>query len=193
MKSKKQIFVIENLDFPLEEWSILEYKHVSECVGKDSLWFTNIKESDNSKLSSYGKVIINSIKTINPANACILDPEAPILLTPEEAKTFDYLIFGGILGDNPPRKRTEIELTRFLENAKPRNLGKSQMSTDSAVFVAKQIAEGKPLKGIKFQDGMDIKINNILTTNLPYHYPIVNGKPYISEELIELIKKKDAS
>lgn len=189
---KKQIFIIENLDFPLEQWSIIEYKHISNIIRKDSLWFTNIKENDYSKLKEYGKVITKSIRQLDPKNACILDPEAKILLTPEEAKTFDYFIFGGILGDNPPRKRTEKELTPFLKNAKPRNLGKAQMSTDSAVLVTKLIAEGKNLKNIKFQDGIEIKINDILMTNLPYHYPIVDGKPYISRELVEFIKKKDS-
>lgn len=188
---KKQIFVIENLDFPVKEWSTLEYKHISESVGKENIWFTNMKDYSGI-LNSYGKIFQESVKQIDPKNACILDPEAPTLLTPEEAKTFDYFIFGGILGDNPPRKRTELELTPFLKNAKPRNLGKAQMSTDSAVYVVKQIAQGKNLKDIKFQDELTIEINEVESTTLPYHYPLINGKPYISKELIEFIKKIDS-
>lgn len=183
------IYIIEHLEPELYEWCIIEYKNISRIVGKSSLWFTNIKQKDKDKLKNYGKVIQTSIKELNLSNACVLDPEAEKTLSPEEAKKYSYFIFGGILGDNPPRKRTSPELTIFLkQKAKVRNLGKKQFSTDNAVYVTKQITKGKPLSSLKFKNTIEIKINSIESTILPYCYPLINNKPQISKELIRYIK-----
>src|SRR3989344_1393088 len=150
------IFIIEHLEQKLWDWCIIEYKHISEIVGQDNLWFTNINEKDRKKLEKFGKVFNDSVRKMNLKNACVLDPEASQVLAPEKAKEIDYFIFGGILGDYPPKKRTSEELTRFLKY-KTYNLGKDQMSTDNAVFVVKQISEGTELKNIEFQKGIEVK------------------------------------
>ena len=62
-------------------------------------------------------------------------------------------MFGGILGDYPPRKRTKEELKLKCER---RNLGKEQMATDNAVFVVKEILNGRKISDLKFQDGVEI-------------------------------------
>jgi len=184
------IYIIEHLEPRLWKWCIIEYKHISEIVGKGNLWFTNIKrESKASKeLEKYGRVIKQSVSELNLKNSCVLDPESNQTLSPEEAANFDYFIFGGILGDYPPKKRTSIELTSKLKNAETRNIGKEQMSTDNAVFVVKEISNGKALSDLKFQDTIEIKINDIESTSLPYRYALVNGKPLISKELITFLK-----
>lgn len=185
-------YVIEHLEPELWDWCIIEYRHISKIVGKDNLWFTNIKKSDTDKLKGLGKVSEESIKTIQLDNVCVLDPEAPQTIVPGDANKFDYFIFGGILGDNPPRKRTWEELTPFMKTAEARNIGKSQFSTDNAVYVAKKILEGTRLENIQFQDGLEIDIDDIESTILPYKYAVVDGQPLISPELIEYIKKKDS-
>lgn len=162
---------------------------VSRIVGKNNLWFTNINKKDKKKLEKYGKVFSQSIKTMKLANACVLDPNGKKQLSPKESKSFEYFIFGGILGDNPPRARTKIELTKFVKNAKVRNIGKSQLSTDNAVFVVHEIARGKKIEQIPFQDGVEIRINKIESTILPYRYPLVKGKTNIPRELVEYLKK----
>jgi len=72
-----------------------------------------------------------------------------------------------------------------------RNIGQSQFSTDNAVYVTKKIIEGIDLENQEFQDGITIEINEIESTDLPYKYALIDGKPLISEELIEYIKKDD--
>ena len=187
MKSK--IFIIEHLEPKLWPWCIIEYKHISRTVRKKNVWFTNIKKSDVRKLEKYGKVFTQSIKSMRLENPYLLDPEAKQTLTPENSRPFQYFIFGGILGDNPPKKRTQAELALFLPNAKIFNIGKAQMSTDNAVYVVKQIVNGTPLEKILFQDEIEIKLNKIESTILPYRYALVNGKPFYSKELINYLKK----
>jgi ribosome biogenesis SPOUT family RNA methylase Rps3 len=188
----KKIMVIEHLDSELYDWSLIEYKNISSFIGKDNVWFTNIKsEKDKEKLEKLGKVFDKSIIDINPKNACILDAESEVELNPENQKEFECFIFGGILGDYPPRKRTQEALTNNM-NVKSFNIGKIQMSTDNAIYTVKQIISGKKMSELKFQDNVEIKINDILTTQLPYRYNIVENKPFISSELIDLIIKRDS-
>ena len=185
----KQTFIIEHLEPKLWEWCIIEYKNISKIIGKKNLWFTNIKENGK-KLQALGKVIEESIKNLNLKNACVLDPKAREELNSRDSKKFDYFIFGGILGNHPPEKRTEKELSNYIKWAKKRNLGKAQLSTDSAVFVVKQILEGKKLIEMKFQDSAEIKINKIESVILPYKYPLKNNKVFMSKELVRYLKKK---
>ncbi len=183
------IYIIEHLEPKVYPWCLIEYRNISRIVGKENLWFTNI-EKKNKDLEEIGRVIHSSIAELKLKKVCVLDPEANKTLSPKEAKQFDYFIFGGILGDYPPRKRTRAELTRKIKNAQVRNIGKKQFSTDNAVLVTKKIAEGFPLSKMRFIDKLTIRINNIESIELPYHYPIINGKPQISNELISFLKKK---
>ena len=86
---------------------------------------------------------------------------------------------------------TEQELTKFIKNAKTFNIGKEQMSTDNAVYTVKQIVSGKSFDELKFQNNVNIQIDKIQSTQLPYRYNVINGKPLISNELIKFIKKRD--
>jgi len=187
----EKIFIIEHLEPELYAWCMIEYKHISKIAGKENVWFTNIKSNYKDKLNKYGKVYPQSIKSMKPNDSCILDPESSVQLTPKNSKPFKYFIFGGILGDYPPRNRTKDELSSFMKNVKRFNIGKKQMSTDNAVCTVKQIINGKFLRELKFQDNVEIKINSVMSTSLPYRYNLSNGKPLISKELIKFIKKRD--
>jgi len=179
-------YIIEHLDKELGEWSLLEYKHISKIVGKENLWFTNIK--DKEKLEEFGKVFAQSAAQLDLKKGCVLDPDSEITLETKHNKEFDYFIFGGILGDYPPRKRTKQELTNKI-NLPSFNIGKEQMSSDNAVYVVKEILDGKKLKQLKFQDELEIKTGVKDSVILPYKYVLVNGKPLISKELIQYIKE----
>jgi len=185
----KQIYIIEHLEQKLWPWCVIEYKHISKIAGKNNLWFTNIKKRDIKRLIKYGKAFTKSIKNIKIENSCILDPCAKNILTYKDAKKTKYFIFGGILGDYPPRKRTKSELSILFKNTEKRNIGKDQLSTDNAVYVVKQISKGKKLRDIKFQDEVEIKVNNIESTILPFKYPLINGKPNISHELVRYLRR----
>lgn len=185
-------FIVEHLEDKLYEWCLIEYKHISKIVGKNNLIFTNIKNpQDVSKLINIGRVKIDSVTKLNLKNACLLDPKATKTLQPKEK--FDYYIFGGILGDFPEQGRTEKYLTSKLKNVETRNLGKKQMSTDTAVLVTKLITKGKSLQNISFIDNPSIIIKKGKfqeEINLPYRYMSKNNKPLISEKLIKYLKNK---
>ncbi|MBW2969626.1 hypothetical protein KY309_03295 [Candidatus Woesearchaeota archaeon] len=180
------MFVIEHLEPKLFKWCFLEYLHISSFVGKENLFFTNIKSE---KLKKYGKVEEKSVRELHFENACVLDPEAEETLTPEIAKKFNYFIFGGILGDDPPKLRTKVELTKFLPYP-AFNLGKAQMSTDTAVIVTKLIVDGKKLSELEFQDGVDIPIAEGEEVHLPYKYLLVGNKPLLAPGIVDMLKKQ---
>lgn len=69
-------------------------------------------------------------------------------------------------------------------------MGKKQFSTDNAVLVTKEIVKGKNLEDMKFIDKLTIKINDIESIELPYSYPIIKGKPQVSDEIVSYLKKK---
>lgn len=178
-------FIIEHLEPELFEWCRIEYSHISDWVGKDNLLISNCKD----KLS-FCKTDARHVWDLKVKNACVLDPDAKETLTPAIAKKFDAFIFGGILGDDPPRKRTEPELTSKL-NFPAFNLGKAQMSTDTAVIVTKLICDGTNLADLKFQDGLEIETGENESVSLPYKYLLKDGKVVISDGLVEKLKSQD--
>jgi len=186
-------FIIEHLENRLYEWCLIEYKHISKLVGKKNLIFTNIKnQKDISKLRKLGSVKKESVAELKLNKACLLDPKASKTLNPKEK--FDYFILGGILGDFPERGRTNKYLTSRLNNTQIRNLGKRQMSTDTAVLVTKTIAKGKPLNKINFIDEPSITIKKGKFNEeiiLPYRYVARNNRPLIHKDLILYLKKKE--
>lgn len=68
------------------------------------------------------------------AKVCLLDPRAERVLSPADGApgAFEYFLFGGILGDDPPRDRTgELRKLGF----ETRHLGSVQMTTDTVSLV----------------------------------------------------------
>ncbi len=179
-------FIVEHLEPELFEWCLIEYKHISKIVGKNDLIFTNVKKGKN-KLIKYGKVYSESVSKLNLRNACILDPSAGKTLSKKD--NFDYIILGGILGDYPPKKRTKKELSSKLKFP-ARNLGRHQFSTDNAAYVALQLLKGKKLSDLKFQSGIEVRLNKVESVELPFRYVIVSNKPLMSKELVRHLKER---
>ncbi len=188
-------FVIEHLEKRVWPWCLIEYESIKDIVGKEKLIFTNIKRR-NKNLEKLGKCFKERFfkivleKNINPKKVCVFDPQAKKTISPNEAKEFDYFVFGGILGDHPPKKRTKKELSPTLKGCIFRNLGKKQFPTDNAVLVVKKIIEGKKFKDLNFKDKLEIKINEIESVELPFRYMIEEEKPFIREKLLNYIKRK---
>ena len=181
-------YIIEHLEKRLYKWCFLEYKHISSLVGKGSLIFTNLNKSQAEKLKGFGACYTKNVAELKFEKMCVLDPEAEKTLTHGDAKNFEHLVFGGILGDNPPRKRTKEELV--LKGAERRNIGKEQLPTDNAVFVCKQIVQGKKFEEIELRDEVEIKIKEGESIILPFRYVLVNSKPLISGELLKFVKAR---
>lgn len=86
--------------------------------------------------------ILSILDTLSPpvpqSRVCLLDPRATKVISPEDAELFDVFLYGGILGDDPPRDRTgELRKLGF----EGRHLGEKQMTTDTAVKVTKIVVE----------------------------------------------------
>lgn len=187
-------FVIEHLEPELFEWCFIEYQHISEIAGKNSLIFTNIRNKrDESKLKKLGTVYDKQISELHFKNICILSQYASKTLTANDKNKFQYFVFGGILGDSPAKKRTNA-IIKNLKSKKikfeERNLGKEQMPTDVAVYAAKKILNGGKLRDFKFVDEVEIKIYENESVNLPFRYAVDENKLIISEKLIGYLRKR---
>ena len=182
------IFIIEHLEDEMHDWCVIEYRHISSVVGKDNLWFTNVTKGKE-KLKDVGTVHEESVTTMMLDRACLLDPAGEQELSPDDNKEFNYVIFGGILGDNPPKGRTRI--LRETLSAQQRSLGTEQMSTNTAVLVTKRILDGQQLDEIEFQDGIEIMTGDGEEVELPYRYVIENGEPVLPPGLIEHLKRQE--
>jgi len=175
-------YIIEHLEDEVWEWCLLEYRHISSIVGKENLIFTNVEDN---KVKELGEVRKESVLNMNFSNCCILDMNAEKELSFDDK--FDYFIFGGILGDNPPKGRTKV-LNKL--NCEKRSLGKEQMSTDTAVLVTKMILDGKKLSEIEFKDTIELETNDGEDVILPYRYVIKDGNPILPKGLFEMLKKQ---
>ena len=156
--------------------------------------FTDIKHKDLNKLKKYGEVYEKSISKLNFKNICVLSQYSAKTLISDDKNNLEYFVFGGILGDNPAKKRT-IELTEEMKKKgvkfETRNLGEKQMPTDTAVYVAKKILDGKKLEDMKFVDELEIEVNENESVTLPFRYVVDNKKLIISERLVEHLRKRE--
>ena len=185
-------FIIEHLEPELYEWCLIEYEHISKIVGKKNLIFTNIKNKQNN-LKKYGAVFEKSVSELNFNDICILSQYSKKILRTSDKNKFECFVFGGILGDNPAKKRTNIlinKLKKYDIKFETRNLDNTQMPIDVAVFVAKKILEGKKLSDFKFIDEVEIEINENESATLPFRYVIDNNKLIIDEKLVEYLRKR---
>jgi ribosome biogenesis SPOUT family RNA methylase Rps3 len=149
----------------LPEWVKLEYSHMLTLTAPNSsVHFTSLSQSSIPPLEEYlaskasGSSSTSTSTNVNagahpepiltfleqqniPASrVCLLDPRAEKVLAPEDGENFDVFLYGGILGDDPPRDRTgELRKLGF----EGRHLLEKQMTTDTAVGVTKIVVEDK--------------------------------------------------
>lgn len=187
-------FIIEHLEPELYEWCLIEYMHISDIVGKNNLIFTNVKDKkENSKLKKLGNVSEKSVSGLGLRGICVLSQYSKKQLTTKDKNRFRYFIFGGILGDNPARKRTN-SIVKLLEKSRvkfeERTLGNKQMPTDSAVYVAKKILDGGKLSDFRFVDDLEIEISGNESINLKFRYVVDKNKVIISKKLVDYLRKR---
>ena len=186
-------FIIEHLEPELFEWCLIEYGHISEIVGKNNVIFTNINKNGTKKLKKNGAVFEKRVSELKLKNVCVLSQYSEKELTTNNRNKFQYFVFGGILGDDPAKKRTNIiinELKKSKIEFETRSLGSKQMPTDTAVYVAKKILDGKKLNDFKFVDELEIEINENESVTLPFRYVVDNNKLVINEKLVEYLRKR---
>jgi len=105
---------------------------------------------------------------VPPSKVCLLDPKAERELSPEDGQEFSWFLFGGILGDDPPRDRTsQLRQLGFPT----RHLGSLQMTTDTALGVTKRVVDDKvPLVDIPYVEFPTIKFNAKESVEMPFKY-----------------------
>jgi len=189
--------VVEHLDPELGPWSALEYKTIAQeshdagctfilsCVPESLISSGELKSIPKAEIQGEGVEVIFAHKK---SRVCLLDPAAKQELSPEDVELFDVYLFGGILGDDPPRDRTS-ELRR--KGYSGRRLGPKQMTTDTAVRVTRMVVQGKiPLQDIPFIDSPELKLDEHESTEMPFRYVQgKDGQPIMPEGMIELIKQ----
>lgn len=188
-------FVVEHLDPELGPWSALEYKTIaseSELAGCDFV-LSSVPESliRSEQLKDIGanarSDAVEAYFADRKDKICLLDPAAKNELQPSDASTFDVFLFGGILGDDPPRDRTsELRKKGFTG----RRLGPVQMTTDTAVRVTRAVVlDGQPLDKIPYIDFPELKLDEHESTEMPFRYIIdQDGKPIMPPGMVDLIK-----
>ncbi|RHZ66209.1 SAM-dependent methyltransferase [Aspergillus thermomutatus] len=190
-------FVVEHLDAELGPWSALEYGCIareSHAVGSRFLLSsvpTSLRLPDDLAATQGLEVEHRSVEEIfadRKSRVCLLDPAAQVELSPEDGDIFDVFLFGGILGDDPPRDRTsELRKKGYVG----RRLGPKQMTTDTAVRVTRVVVQEKvPLEKIEYIDYPEIIVNKHERTEMPFRYVKGDdGQPIMPDGMVDLIKK----
>ena len=184
------LFVIEHLEPKLSEWLQIEYSHAAQIVGR-RLAITNVKNrSEFRELAKLARVERErACELFKPRDVIVLDPRARKKLSLHDFWNKKAVIIGGILGEEPPLRRTRKLLTKTLPRATVRNLGKHQFAIDGATYLAKQVFEGGQLEDLPVQVGLEIRISEVHSVRLLFAYPLVGGKPLISPKLVKYLRK----
>ncbi|KAI9829759.1 MAG: hypothetical protein M1819_005996 [Sarea resinae] len=194
---KPKTYVVEHLDPELGPWSALEYLTIAQESQKAGVGFclSSVPESLRSQeelqsiegLQVEGKDVENLFAD-KRGTVCLLDPAATKDLSPEDGDQFSVFLFGGILGDDPPRDRTSELRAKGFEG---RRLGPKQMTTDTAVRVTRMVTQDKiPLQNLQYIDCPEIKINKHESVEMPFRYvKSEGGQPIMPQGMVDLIKK----
>ena len=197
-------FVVEHMDPELESWQLLEYQTIgSECAAADSRFpLTGLPKAvpELALVEQSPKSVDDLVSSANipKERVCLLDPRGESDLAPEDGDKFDVFVFGGILGDDPPRDRTaELRVKGF----KGRRLGKEQLTTDTAARVTRIVVQDKSrscvvdtlndpiidiqpvtLAEVPYVDRPSIQVSASESVEMPFKYVKgKDGKPIMPE------------
>ncbi|KAI2467018.1 DUF431-domain-containing protein [Annulohypoxylon bovei var. microspora] len=196
---ERKTYIVEHLDPELGQWSELEYIAIARETWQAGNTFmlsslpAEFKVPEKLTEISAFKAERRGVEEIygegnGKDRVCLLDPQAEDDLNPDDKRMFDVFLFGGILGDDPPRDRTS-ELRK--KGFKGRRLGPVQMTTDTAVRVTRMVVEEQfTLNKVPFVDFPELKFNEHESTQMPFRYVTdKDGKPIMPEGMVDLIKK----
>ncbi|KAF8634108.1 hypothetical protein AX15_001074 [Amanita polypyramis BW_CC] len=192
-------------------WVFLEYSHMRTLAGPEShvhfthlspsscTWLEEKFNSDDTanmtlaKVSVHQKGVMDMLHTpelsTSLGRVCLLDPKAKEELKPEDGDgRFDCFLFGGILGDDPPRDRTsELRVSGFPS----RHLGSIQMTTDTALGVTKLVVQdGVRLDEIRYADMPTIRFNAREAVEMPFRYIAIGDgcEPQLPKGMKKLLR-----
>eukprot|EP00842_Homolaphlyctis_polyrhiza_P003466 jgi/Hompol1/411/HPOL_003643-RA len=192
---KRFTYIVEHMEDEISGWPELEYKNMVHHVGKGNLWLSHVTDNvaKNPPASLEGAVFstlpVEAIEGVDVSKILLLDPSSPTPLSPQDAEHYDYVLFGGILGDDPPQDRTRFLRERGFAT---RHLGKEQMTTDTAVLVSQIVLEkGIPLNEIPYIDRPVIQLRKRETCRMPFKYILENGQPKLPPGMIDLLRESN--
>ncbi|KAI9796379.1 MAG: hypothetical protein M1835_004232 [Candelina submexicana] len=186
-----KIYVVEHLDPELGPWSALEYRSIAEETNATGSRFclTSVSPSLQVPQELRGlrglEIKVESVEQLfatEKEKVCLLDPTASKELNPNDGDNFDIFLFGGILGDDPPRDRTS-ELRR--KGFEGRRLGPKQMTTDTAVRVTRTVVQDKAvaLADIPYIDHPELQIDEHESSEMPFRYMTDRNNQPITPEV----------
>ncbi|KAI0015136.1 SAM-dependent RNA methyltransferase [Xylariomycetidae sp. FL0641] len=195
-------YIVEHLDPELGPWSALEYAAIARetaaagggvfCLSSLPPGFVVPAPVRDAAPEAF-RPEHQAVEALYPGDegrkrVCLLDPQAERDLCPEDGGVFEAFLFGGILGDDPPRDRTSELRKKGFEG---RRLGPVQMTTDTAVRVTRMVVEEKyTLDKVPYLDFPDLKFNEHESTQMPFRYVAgTDGKPVMPAGMVDLIKK----
>ncbi|KAF4965196.1 hypothetical protein FZEAL_10788 [Fusarium zealandicum] len=197
MAATGKTFIVEHLDPELGPWSELEYLAIATETQdtKGSFILSSLPPTfqvpadlaSNPAFTAEQRGV-EELYAANKSRVCLLDPSAAKDLSPEDGETFDAFLFGGILGDDPPRDRTSELRKKGFEG---RRLGPKQMTTDTAVRVTRIVVQDKvPLDKVPYVDFPELKFNEHESTEMPFRYvKDDDDKPIMPKGMVDLIQK----
>ncbi|KAL2019724.1 hypothetical protein VTK56DRAFT_9261 [Thermocarpiscus australiensis] len=197
MASNSKTYIVEHLDEELGPWSELEYLAIARESQSAGANFCLSSLPPGFKVPEALRAIpaftpetrgVEELYAHDKGRVCLLDPAAASDLSPEDGDKFDVFLFGGILGDDPPRDRTSELRKKGFEG---RRLGPVQMTTDTAVRVTRLVVQGKTsLQEIPYLDYPELKFNEHESTQMPFRYVKgEDGKAIMPEGMVDLIRK----
>ncbi|PFH60702.1 hypothetical protein XA68_10501 [Ophiocordyceps unilateralis] len=194
-----KVFIVEHLDPELGPWSALEYSAIATETQRSGVNNRFILSSlppafRVPEILSANPVFrderrgVEELYAADKSTVCLLDPAAARDLAPEDGDRFRVFLFGGILGDDPPRDRTSELRNKGFEG---RRLGPKQMTTDTAVRVTRMVVQDRiALAEIPYVDFPELKLNDHESTEMPFRYVVDDeGKPIMPQGMKELIEK----
>jgi len=190
-------YIVEHLDDELGPWSELEYVTIAKESYEAGAKFCLSSVPSSLVLPEALKAVpgftvdgrsVEALYADDKSRVCLLDPSATKELSPQDGDIFDVFLFGGILGDDPPRDRTSELRKKGFEG---RRLGPKQMTTDTAVRVTRLVVQDKiNLDDIQYVDYPELRINKNESTEMPFRYVKgKDGQSIMPEGMIDLIKK----
>jgi len=167
--------------------SSVHFTHVSPSAAASlgDLLSSSDPSLARAEVHTEGILDLMKAKGVPLEKVCLLDPKAPDALAPVDGVNFDWFLFGGILGDDPPRDRTsELRALGFPG----RHLGSVQMTTDTALGVTKRVViDQEQLDKLPYVDFPTIRFNAKESVEMPFRYIVQDGQPLMPPGMRELL------
>ena len=197
----RMLYVIEHMETELSPWVKCEYTRMVRDCGADRLLFTNMRpgidcpayDSEALRFLRGARLVPDTFEVFargHPKHrTCLLDERATAgILQPEDARSFDYFLFGGVLGnvDDLDMDRTsELRVHGYAS----RHLGPDQMSTPTALDVTFRVLDGQQeIAAMNFVNRPEFAVNDCETLQIPFKYLAdKDGDAIIADGILDIL------